>query len=83
MKDHTRFVNCVRFSPNGELLVSVGSDKLGVVYDGKTGEKKGEWKGHDGSIFSVSWSPDSTKILTASADKRCKIWDASSYACLT
>lgn len=83
MKDHTRFVNCVRFSPNGELLVSVGSDKLGIVYDGKTGEKKGELKGHDGSIFSCAWSPDSTKILTASADKKCKIWDAASFACLT
>jgi WD40 repeat protein len=82
-KDHTRFVNCVRFSPNGEKLVSVGSDKLGFVYDGKTGDKIGELTGHEGGVLSCCWSPDSTKILTASADKTCKIWDASNFSCLT
>lgn len=26
VRKHTGFVNCVRYSPNGELFVSVGSD---------------------------------------------------------
>jgi len=82
-KDHTRFVNCVRFSPNGEKVVSVGSDKLGIIYDGKTSDKLGELKGHDGSILSCCWSSDSTKLLTSSADKTCKIWDANAFNCLT
>jgi WD40 repeat protein len=82
-KDHTRFVNCVRFSPNGEKLVSVGSDKVGFVYDSKTGDKIGELVGHEGGVLSCCWSPDSSKILTASADKTCKIWDASNFSCLT
>jgi WD40 repeat protein len=25
--EHTNFVNCVRFSPNGDRFVSVGSDQ--------------------------------------------------------
>ena len=35
-----------------------------------------EKKVHAGSIFDATWSPDGTKILTASADKSCKIVDA-------
>eukprot|EP01092_Planopodium_desertum_P004642 TRINITY_DN2001_c1_g2_i1.p1 TRINITY_DN2001_c1_g2~~TRINITY_DN2001_c1_g2_i1.p1 ORF type:complete len:602 (-),score=110.03 TRINITY_DN2001_c1_g2_i1:51-1856(-) len=86
IKDHTRFVNCTRFSPNGDLAITVSSDKKGIIYDGETGEKKSELLaegGHSGSIFSVSWSPDSTQVLTASADKTCKIWDIATGKCVS
>jgi len=39
--------------------------------------------GHAGGIYSCSWSPDSTKLLTASADRSCKIWDAASGEAVT
>jgi WD40 repeat protein len=73
--NHTRYVNGVRFSPDGTRVISVGSDKKGFIYDGKDPNLIGELQGgHAGSIFSVSWSPDSTRILTASGDKTAKIW---------
>ena len=28
-----------------------------------------------GTIYSVSWSPDGSQLLTASSDKTCKLWD--------
>jgi len=37
---------------------------------------------HTAGIYSCSWSPDSTRVLTASADKSCKIWNATSGECL-
>lgn len=77
-REHTRFVNCVRFSPDGNLLASVGQDKKGVFYDGKTGEKKHELSAdgaHGGGIYAVSWSSDSKRVLTASGDKTAKVWD--------
>ncbi|KAI0171375.1 WD domain-containing protein [Pestalotiopsis sp. NC0098] len=74
---HKGFVFATQFSPDGELLVTVGADKKIQLYDGKTGEPTrsfGEGE-HTGSIFAVSWSKDSKKIVTASADRTVKVWD--------
>lgn len=85
-KEHTRFVNCVRFSPNGEHFATVGSDMKIFLFDGKTGERVAELGGegaHTGSIFSCSWSPDSKQLLTASADKTVKLWNIESRSLAT
>ncbi|XP_027367497.1 actin-interacting protein 1-2-like [Abrus precatorius] len=78
IRDHSNFVNCVRFSPDGSKFITVSSDRKGIIYDGKTGDKLGELSaedGHSGSIYAVSWSPDSKQVLTVSADKSAKVWD--------
>ncbi|GAU24290.1 hypothetical protein TSUD_48790 [Trifolium subterraneum] len=78
IRDHTNFINCVRYSPDGSKFVTVSSDRKGIIYDGKTGNKLGEFSeedGHKGSIYAVSWSPDSKQVLTVSADKSAKVWD--------
>nr|UPW27165.1 actin-interacting protein 1-2 [Allium cepa]UPW27166.1 actin-interacting protein 1-2 [Allium cepa] len=77
-RDHSNFVNCIRYSPDGNKFITVSSDKKGLIYDGKTGEKIGELSGedgHEGTIYAVSWSPDGKQILTVSADKTAKVWD--------
>ncbi|KAM7523704.1 hypothetical protein LguiA_013606 [Lonicera macranthoides] len=76
-RTHSNFVNCVRFSPDGNKFISVSSDKKGILYDAKTAEKIGELSSedaHTGSIYAVSWSPDSKEVLTVSADKSAKVW---------
>ncbi|KAI9478464.1 MAG: quinon protein alcohol dehydrogenase-like superfamily [Benjaminiella poitrasii] len=80
IRDHTRFVHSVQFSPNGDFFVSGAADGKIFLYDGKTGDKldelaTSEGSAHKGSIFAVSWSPDSTQILSSSADYTAKIWD--------
>ncbi|KAL4679504.1 hypothetical protein H8959_009154 [Pygathrix nigripes] len=76
--DHSRFVNCVRFSPDGNRFATASADGQIYIYDGKTGEKMcalGGSKAHDGGIYAGDWSPDSTRLLSASGDKTSKIWD--------
>jgi WD repeat-containing protein 1 (actin-interacting protein 1) len=81
---HSNFVNCVRYSPNGELAVSVGSDKLMCLYDGKTGDLLDKFpEAHTASIYSVAWSPDNTQLLTSSADKTVILWDVASKSVVT
>uniref|UniRef100_A0A672N310 WD repeat domain 1 n=1 Tax=Sinocyclocheilus grahami TaxID=75366 RepID=A0A672N310_SINGR len=81
ISDHSRFVNCVRFSPDGNRYASAGADGQIFLYDGKTGEKLGSLggeKAHDGGIYAVSWSPDSTQLISASGDKTVRLWDVGS-----
>lgn len=81
--EHKNYVNCVRYSPDGEVLVSVGSDKKIVFYDGKEGtvthkDIKASMKSkHQGSIYSCAFSSDGKTLVTASADKTVKAWDLS------
>ncbi|RPB19551.1 WD40 repeat-like protein [Terfezia boudieri ATCC MYA-4762] len=76
---HTNFVQGVAFSPTGDHLVSVGSDRAICIFDGKTGEFKSKISSgeddHKGAIFSVSWSTDSKHFVTSSADQTVKLWD--------
>ncbi|XP_066939442.1 actin-interacting protein 1 isoform X2 [Macrobrachium rosenbergii] len=78
--DHTKFVQTVRYSPDGEYFATGGFDGKIFIYDGKEGEMKKELgsPAHKGGIYAVSWSPDSKKLLSASGDKSCKIWDIES-----
>lgn len=74
---HSNFVYGVAFSPDGANLLSVGADRKVWLYDGKSGEAKGQvGEGeHKGSIFGVSWARDSKKFVTSSADQTVKLWD--------
>ena len=78
--EHKNYVNKVAYAPSGDFVASVGSDKKIVLYDGKegtvAGELKGDGKAHpQGSVYSCAWAPDSSKLLTASADKALHLWD--------
>eukprot|EP00605_Chrysophyceae_sp_TOSAG23-4_P001200 GSChrysophyteH1.ASY1.ANO1.1309.1 assembled CDS len=76
---HSNFVNCVRFSPDGSNIVSVGSDKKLQMYDGVSGEPtQCIENAHAGTIYSVAFSADSSQLLTVSADKTAKLWDVAS-----
>ena len=79
-KGHTRYPNGVKYSPDGEALVSVGADSRIVLYDGKTLEVKREIDdsvadGHKAAIYAFAFSPDGKQIITAAGNKQCKLWD--------
>ncbi|XP_075050766.1 WD repeat-containing protein 1 [Mixophyes fleayi] len=83
---HSRFANCVRFSPDGNRFATAGADGQILLYDGKTGEKitnLGGEKAHDGGIYAISWSADSTQLLSSSGDKTAKIWDVAANSAVT
>lgn len=71
---HSNSVRDVKFSPDGQWLVSVGSDRVIAVYDGKSGDLVKHTSGHDGGIYSVAWWDDSLAFVTASADGTLRKW---------
>lgn len=81
--EHTRFVQCVRYSKDGSVFASAGSDGKVVLFEGTEGTKIGELVdsdckeavAHEGGVFSLSWHSDSKKLVTASGDKTLKLWN--------
>ena len=73
---HSKGVNCVRYTANGELIASTGGDKSICVYDGKDMALKTKLENvHTGTIYSLAFSGDGKQIITASADGTCKLFD--------
>uniref|UniRef100_A0A3B3CYQ9 WD repeat domain 1 n=1 Tax=Oryzias melastigma TaxID=30732 RepID=A0A3B3CYQ9_ORYME len=84
--DHSQFVNCVRFSPDGARFATAGADGQIFLYDGTTGESVGTLggeKAHGGGIYALSWSPDSSQLISASGDKTVKLWDVGAGTAVT
>jgi WD40 repeat protein len=60
------------------------------LYEGGEGEVVGELvdaaiKGsvaHAGGVYSLAWTPDGSRILTASGDKTCKLWNVDAKSLL-
>jgi WD40 repeat protein len=86
LSEHERFVNVVRYSPDGERFASGAADGRLIVFDGKTGDKLYEVNNasggpaHAGSIYSLCWDPSSKLILTVSGDKSAKLWNVEQRA---
>jgi WD40 repeat protein len=66
----------VTFSPDGNLAASAGWDKLGHVWDLKTGAELVQFTGHSDMVHKVRFLPDSKRILSISTDATMRLWDA-------
>lgn len=73
------------FHPDGTRLATVGEDNVIRIWDVATGQLLRSWVGHElgnssGGFFpgvlDVAFSPDGSRLATASSDSTAKIWDA-------
>lgn len=77
-------VNTVSINKTGEWL-AFGSSKLGqlLVYEWQSESYILKQQGHFDSTNCLTYSPDGSKVVTASDDGKIKIWDVLSGFCLT
>jgi WD40 repeat protein len=61
---HSAQVNCVAFSPNGRLALSVGLDQSVRLWNVVAGMPVRQFQGVDESAWGVAFSPDNTEALT-------------------
>jgi WD40 repeat protein len=68
-------VNCVAFSPDGRTFATATESNV-TIWDIETGESQLILKGHTNFVYSIAFSPDSSKLVTGSEDKSVRFWDA-------
>lgn len=76
---HEGRIHDLRFSLDGNRLLTTGSDSQIKVWDFQTGEIQrslgGAGSGHAGEVTSAAFSPDGKMILSGGADRSVLIWD--------
>ncbi|MEN0004652.1 MAG: WD40 repeat domain-containing protein [Bacteroidota bacterium] len=73
---HRRGVYGTALSNDGKLGLSFYNHHRIDVYDLATGTLRYRLDGHESLITHALFSPDDSKIITASIDGTCRIWDA-------
>jgi len=71
---HSKIINIVSFSPDGNYIASASFDKNIRLWS-STGTHLGTLRGHVGEVFQLSWSSDSRLFVTGSKDSTLKVWD--------
>lgn len=71
---HQSWVLSVNYSPNGNYIVTGGSDSKVKIWD-SNGTLIYTCSGHTGQVTNVKVSPDNNYVISSSKDDKIKIWD--------
>jgi len=70
-------VNLLGFTPDGDTMLSAGSDNNITLWDLSGREQPFKLKGHLWGVFSVDASPDGRTLASGGDDRMVKLWDIS------
>ncbi|HTI15160.1 MAG TPA: WD40 repeat domain-containing protein [Dictyobacter sp.] len=83
---HNAPVNAISWSPNGKYIASAGDDKTVQIWrpaipannqaDITINKPIFTYTGHNASIYTVAWSPNSQRIASGGEDNNVKVWNA-------
>ena len=82
---HNKTVNCVRFSPGGDMIASGGDTGEVIVWrpgastnqhgDATTWRTSAVLRGHSDDVQDLAWAPGGAAVVTGSVDNECIVWD--------
>ena len=74
---------CVAYTPDGQILASVGNDSLIKLWDVITGKDLATFGDNVGSITSIAFSPDGSCLAFAGQDSGVRIRDLRTHVVLS
>eukprot|EP00978_Attheya_sp_CCMP212_P041820 scaffold244618_cov52-Attheya_sp.AAC.3 len=78
---HERSITVVKYNYDGDLLFTASKDHVPSMW-AESGERIGTFNGHKGTIWDLDVDRFSTRVLTASADATCRLWECSTGTCI-
>ena len=72
---HTRTVNAMAYSPDGNMIASGSSDDSIRLWDASTGDEIRTIWGHEDTIWSVAFSTDGPHSPAGATTRPIRIWD--------
>lgn len=63
------------FSPDDNVLITVGGDTTARIWDVKSGKQLRVLMGHTDSVIGFAISPNGEEVVTASTDKTLRVWN--------
>jgi transcription initiation factor TFIID subunit 5 len=74
---HTGAVTAIECSPDGHTLATADDQGAIFLWDLHSGQLKKRMRGHGkGGIWSLSWSVESSVLVSGGADMTVRVWDA-------
>ncbi|XP_048412753.2 WD repeat and SOCS box-containing protein 1 isoform X1 [Stegostoma tigrinum] len=75
LRGHHNWVYCCSFSPDSNILCSVGAGKAVFLWNMESYTMMRKLEGHLNDVVSCEFSPDGALLVTASYDTRVIVWD--------
>ena len=82
LQGHQRPITTIKFNYDGDLLFSASKDLVPSVWRSDNGERLGTYEGHKGTIWDLDCDRFTKRLLTASADAPCRLWNVQTGECL-
>ncbi|PIA30235.1 hypothetical protein AQUCO_05700146v1 [Aquilegia coerulea] len=84
LQAHRDEVWFLQFSHNGKYLASSSNDGSVIIWEVNENRVslKRTLNGHQKPVFTISWSPDDSQVLTCGMEEIVRRWDVSSGECL-
>ena len=76
---HQSNVTAVKFSEDGETLITAGGDRTLKVWSTTSYQELASIRGHTHSINALAFSSDGKTLVTGSTDRTAKIWDVNQF----
>jgi len=73
---HAENITAVRFSPDGERIVTTSRDKTARIWNVKDGTPVTPSLPHNGIVTSARFGADGLAVVTVCKDKTVRVWDA-------
>jgi len=81
LQGHERAITQIKYNREGDLILTASKDHNPNIFYSSNGERLGNLKGHNGTIWCIDVNWDSTQVVTGSGDSCLKIWDLARGSC--